>query len=635
VVLKEKTRTAPNTGYAAVTFLSDSNTSGGKIGEALYESATSAEKSDFFSFSEINDGNPVITSTTDTTGLRDPFVLKSHDGDKYYMIATDLKVSQQGWGLNQQYGSLKVEVWESKDMVNWTRTNAEDGDTGITVNSANQGMTWAPEAFWDDSIGAYVVFFSSRAYADDSRSAAVTSTATGNAYNIVRYAITRDFKTFTAAQDWQNTQYSRIDSTVFKIGDYYYRLTKNEESGAAGNYVTTGKTTFLERSKCLTCTTSSSDPDADESTTWRLLDENILPFEGPESIKLNADDVNQNDDGDAMVIMADSSGYKPFMTSQRALSETNWSNRLSQTDGWFEQKAPGANVTGRVNDSGMPTPTRHGAFVNVPQTVLEAMHSTKDGVTGTIQAVDSNTKATYESKTRRISASVTAADDGNVAGSVTFTADDWSQTVTLDTHGVAHIVVPANVSGTVSISYDGYTDGLVNPSQAMVEGIEAVDGAPTQPSLELLSDGKEISRLTMRVGDVKELVGELSAENADGQSVQWSTSDSDIVALIERDSQSRSIATSKQNIKAVKPGTATITLTAADSDISASEEITVMDDQAGTHPESPTETGNDKNPESPLADTGTAIVSVCAAAALLALAGIGTLLWRRRRTQHR
>ena len=507
VVVKEKPRSAPNVGYAAVTFLSDANTTGGKIGEALYESATSTERNDFFSFSPINNGDPVITSKTDTTGLRDPYVLRSHDGDEYYMIATDLKVSRQGWGQNQQYGSLKIEAWKSKDMVNWTRTNAEDGsDAGIVVNSPNQGMTWAPEAFWDDALNAYVVFFSSRAYTDGSRSTAVTGKK-GSPYNIVRYAITRDFKTFTPAKDWQDTGYSRIDSTVFKIGSYYYRMTKNEENGAAGSYVVDGKSTFLERSKCLTCTTSSSDPDADETSTWRLLDQRLLPFEGPESIALNKDDVNQNEAGDAMVIMADSGGYQPFMTSKTDLSKTDWSHRLSQTPGWFTQKKPGKGVTGYVTDDGMPTPKRHGAFVAVPRNVLEAMHRYTTASPSHLEPVASTTQAGYDSESRKLTVTVKAEDQGDVAGGISITqspasrmGQSWTADVKLGADGKAAVTVPDEVSGDIRIDYQGYADKLVKPSSTEVTGLVAKtaetggsgipDAHPSQtPSVEQVKGG--------------------------------------------------------------------------------------------------------------------------------------------------
>ena len=507
VVVKEKPRSAPNVGYAAVTFLSDANTTGGKIGEALYESATSTERNDFFSFSPINNGDPVITSKTDTTGLRDPYVLRSHDGDEYYMIATDLKVSRQGWGQNQQYGSLKIEAWKSRDMVNWTRTNADDGsNAGIVVNSPNQGMTWAPEAFWDDALNAYVVFFSSRAYTDGSRSTAINGKK-GSPYNIVRYAITRDFRTFTPAKDWQDTGYSRIDSTVFKIGSYYYRMTKNEESGAAGSYVVDGKSTFLERSKCLTCTTASSDPDADETNTWRLLDQRLLPFEGPESIALNKDDVNQNDAGDAMVIMADSGGYQPFMTSKTDLSRTDWSHRLSQTPGWFTQKKPGKGVTGYVTDDGMPTPKRHGAFVAVPRNVLEAMHRYTTASPSHLEPVASTTQAGYDSESRKLTVTVKAEDQGDVAGGISITqspasrmGQSWTADVKLGADGKAAVTVPDEVSGDIRIDYQGYADKLVKPSSTEVTGLVAKtaetggsgipDAHPSQtPSVEQVKGG--------------------------------------------------------------------------------------------------------------------------------------------------
>ncbi|WP_318644532.1 MULTISPECIES: Ig-like domain-containing protein [Bifidobacterium] len=473
VTVKEKTREVPDGAYAAVTFLSDAATTNGKIGEALYESAT--DGNNFFSFKEINGSNPVIVSNTDTKGLRDPYVLKSKDGDKFYMIATDLKVSSQGWGQNQQYGSLKLEAWESTDMVNWTRTNAEDGDTGIKVNADNMGMTWAPEAFWSDELNSYVVFWSSREYTDATRKTAVKSSKTGNAYNILVMATTRDFRTFTPAEKWQDTQYSRIDSTVFKVGDTYYRLTKNEEGGAAGSYITTGKSTFLERSKCLTCTTTTADPNADITKTWQLVDQNILPFEGPESIKLNAGDPNQNEKGDAMIIMADSGGYKPFMASESALAASGWTNRLSQTNGWYTEKQWGPGVTGKVTPTNMPTPTRHGAFVNVSAAVAENMHKWTSANPTKIPAVDSTTAAKYDADSRELTATVTAADKGTVAGSVKFSTTDgkWSKTVKLDAKGVAAVTVPGDVAGTISVVYDGYTDKLVNASSTEVKDVEA------------------------------------------------------------------------------------------------------------------------------------------------------------------
>ncbi len=435
VIVAEHARTAPDAGYASAYFKSDSD-------EKIYQAATSGN--DFFTFSSVNGGNAVITSTADTKGLRDPYILRSHDGDEYYMIATDLCIScGTGWGPAQSAGSLKIEVWESTDMVEWTRTNGEN--TGITINQPEAGMTWAPEAYWDDDLQSYVVFFASRLYSDASH------TNTDNLYAQMFYVTTRDFQTFTEPVSWQNTGYARIDSTVTKIGDYYYRFTKNEESGAAST-LEAGKDIFLERSTVLTAPTTSSNWDADPTQTWQLTDTRMTSLEtgqsgeGPEIIKLNEGDPN-NASGDGYVFLVDNysaGGYRAFLTTGDEIASSTQSDRLSQRSTW------NVRATG-----GLPTSPRHGAFVSVPQTVLTALNTWSS-----IEAVASTTTLTVDG--RVATASVTAADEGDVVGTVTFTDGDWSATVDL-VDAEASITVPEGVT-TVTATYDGYSDQLVETS---------------------------------------------------------------------------------------------------------------------------------------------------------------------------
>lgn len=42
---------------------------------------------------DLNDNNPVLTSTLGEKGVRDPFIIRSPEGDKFYLIATDLKIN--------------------------------------------------------------------------------------------------------------------------------------------------------------------------------------------------------------------------------------------------------------------------------------------------------------------------------------------------------------------------------------------------------------------------------------------------------------------------------------------------------------------------------------------------------------
>ena len=152
---------------------------------------------------ELNNGKPVFTSTLGTTGLRDPYIVRSPDGDTFYLMATDLK-----WFSGYKGPDRKryIQVWESHDLVNWS------AQRDVLVSPPNVQNTYAPEAIWDDSIGAYVVFW--------------TSKIDNNNYYTPMYATTRDFVTFTEAQIWQPDEW-RIDSTVKKVGDWYYRFTKS------------------------------------------------------------------------------------------------------------------------------------------------------------------------------------------------------------------------------------------------------------------------------------------------------------------------------------------------------------------------------------------------------------------------
>lgn len=152
---------------------------------------------------ELNNGKPVFTSTVGTTGLRDPYIVRSPEGDTFYLMATDLKWFSGDKGPDRK---RYIQVWESHDLVNWS------AQRDVLISPPNVQCTYAPEAVWDKSIGAYVVFWTSKIGA--------------NNYYTPMYATTRDFVTFTEAQIWQPGEW-RIDSTVKQVGDWFYRFTKS------------------------------------------------------------------------------------------------------------------------------------------------------------------------------------------------------------------------------------------------------------------------------------------------------------------------------------------------------------------------------------------------------------------------
>ena len=197
-------------GYAFAYFTGNS-----LAGENIYFAASVGNNA--LDWRELNGGQPTLTSKFGTKGLRDPFIIRSPEGDTFYLIATDLSIGGgTSWDASQRTGSQYLEVWESRDLVNWSEQRH------VKVAPDTAGNTWAPEAYYDETIGAYVVFWASKLYAENDPG------HTGNTYNKMLYATTRDFVTFSEPQIWQDQGMSRIDSTMIKAGDVYHRFTKDE-----------------------------------------------------------------------------------------------------------------------------------------------------------------------------------------------------------------------------------------------------------------------------------------------------------------------------------------------------------------------------------------------------------------------
>ena len=307
-----------------------------------------------------------------------------------------------------------------------------------------------------------------------------------------------------------------------------------------------------------------------------------------------------------MIIMADSGGYKPYMTSESAIAASSWTNRLSSTDGWSTEKRWGPNVTGKVTPTNMPTPTRHGAFVNVSAAIAENMHKWNTSTPTTLPAVDSATKAEYNAETRELTATVTAADKGTLAGSVKFSAGDWSKTVKLSAEGVATVTLPVTISGTVAVAYDGYTDGLVNPSSTEVAGIE-------QGKVDLVELNKQIAAAeALKESDYTADSWAALAKALQAAKAALASSDQAVVDKAAAD-LSAAIAALQKAETPTKPDT-------GDGDNKG--------DNAGDKTDNKTD---DTKSDGKLPATGAAVYGVSGAMVLLAAAGTALSIWRKRR----
>ncbi|KAH6722690.1 beta-xylosidase/Xylanase [Leptodontidium sp. MPI-SDFR-AT-0119] len=280
-------------GYAFAYFTGNSI-----AGEKIYLAAS--QGNDALQWNELNNAQPILTSTKGTKGLRDPFVIRSHKGDKFYLLATDLSIgSGTSWGDSVRIGSRYLEIWESSDLITWSEQRH------VLVSPPTAGNTWAPEAYYDEALCTYVVFWASDLYAESD------TAHTGSSYQRMLISRTDDFITFSTPEIWQDAGTARIDSTVLQDGDVYYRFTKDE--GAV-----TGCTDIIQESSSVL---------AANLTSWTTIASCIgakagtSAVEGPTSFKANPNDVH----GQKYYLFLDEytgRGYIPLETAD--IAAPNW-----------------------------------------------------------------------------------------------------------------------------------------------------------------------------------------------------------------------------------------------------------------------------------------------------------------------
>ncbi|KAK0207048.1 glycosyl hydrolase [Desarmillaria ectypa] len=210
--LLERRQDEGKVGYGFIYFIGEKYSNGEQIYFAVSNENTPA------SWSLVNGGSPVLTSTLGDKGVRDPYIIQHPTTGVFYVVATDLKVygSGKSWDTLSRNGSRYLSIWESPDLVTWSDQRL------VEVSPSEAGMSWAPEATWDPVAQHFIVYWASNLFA------ANDTAHSGSTYSRLLYANTTDFITFTEAEVWIDRGASNIDTTVCKdpISGYYHRFSK-------------------------------------------------------------------------------------------------------------------------------------------------------------------------------------------------------------------------------------------------------------------------------------------------------------------------------------------------------------------------------------------------------------------------
>ena len=131
-----------------------------------------ALSADGYSFTDINNGKPVISGDTIALqkGVRDPHIMRGPD-NMFYMSMTDLHIyarragfrktewerprSEYGWGNNKGFVLMK-----SADLIHWTHTTITIDDSFEGFDSI--GCAWAPQTIWDHQEGKPMIYYTMR-----------------------------------------------------------------------------------------------------------------------------------------------------------------------------------------------------------------------------------------------------------------------------------------------------------------------------------------------------------------------------------------------------------------------------------------------------------------------------------------
>ncbi len=244
---------------------------------------------------------PILTNDAEGSdlGVRDPHLIRSAEGDRYWILGTDLHAEgggAGGSGWNQLSASKNIIVWESTDLVSWSEPKL------VYAGMDTAGCVWAPEAIYDKSTGDYVVYWSVR---DNSKA--------GTNENALRVYVcrTRDFNTFTEPKVWlsedqdSGSEVNIIDTTIVEDEGTYYRFSTSDWN------------TIIDVSDTLDTEdvfdVRVNEEDSQPNGSWRRLvnrsGSKAAGFDRREGLT-----VYQLPDG-KWCVMGDNEGYKAFVTS--------------------------------------------------------------------------------------------------------------------------------------------------------------------------------------------------------------------------------------------------------------------------------------------------------------------------------
>jgi hypothetical protein len=140
--------------------------------------------------------------------MRDPCIIQAAD-NKFHLVWT---VSWAEKGIGYAY---------SEDLINWS----EQQYLPVMEHEEKAVNCWAPEVFWDDKEGIYIIYWSTTI---PGRFPKTDTIERRNKNHRIYYTLTEDFKNFTETKILYDPGFNVIDAVIKKHASDYLMFVKDE-----------------------------------------------------------------------------------------------------------------------------------------------------------------------------------------------------------------------------------------------------------------------------------------------------------------------------------------------------------------------------------------------------------------------
>ncbi len=181
---------------------------------------------DGFNWTQLNNGEPILTSTIGEKGCRDIEVIRLKSGG-FVILTTDLSIAyrmdenyQVNWKEVNSTGSKCLCMWKTDDFITFSEQKR------IYFGRDDFGCLWAPEIFYDEINDEYLIHWGSTVAEDNFTHMSIFCSTT------------KDFESFSQPKLFFTKDNEILDTHLVKFDGIYHLFYKNAEHPSMNMHAT-------------------------------------------------------------------------------------------------------------------------------------------------------------------------------------------------------------------------------------------------------------------------------------------------------------------------------------------------------------------------------------------------------------